>query len=227
MNHPGFLTNVDKIIAWLGFNDKNFFYNKDHYVVDNETFKVSLPGSIVSLNPNAPFIRVQFEKVMDFEASDSSLLSLVGMPTEVINRLMLVNLKNLKSLIGLPRKCGEVVLSNILNPKLLSYQTAESVKCTRLELFERQKISLVGISTVFLPTFRANLEFYDCESGGLELLNMRHNAELDISVDVLVRTPTRPLDIIKKYLSLHNSPDYLMDCCVELIDSGYEQYTQM
>ena len=235
MQHPGFLQDFNKIMAWLAFNDKNFTRNQNFYIIDPLTFEVSVDG-IIMLSESVGFIRVKFKEVQGFEAQNSSLISLLGCPKFTIQRFFISNAKNLLSFDGITEFSNTLVIMNCLCDKLPSYVSIKKATCVHLELFERGKVDLRGMNDVFRISRTASLEYYKGETitapvkevvkGGLEILNLtvNHNEE---SIDVRLRTPKLNLSIIQKYLNKDNPRDYVMDCYMELVDSGHNELAEM
>ena len=225
MQHPGFLQDVNKIMAWLAFNDKNFTVNQHLYIIDALTFEVSVDG-IVKLNESVGFIRVKFKNVQEFDAQNSSLISLIGSP-QCVNRYVISNAKNLLSFEGITKNSNTLLILNCLSSKLPSYASIGKTTCNSLALFERGKVDLCGFNNVFIVLHNASVEYYDVIRGGLEILNMTYNNEYSFDVSVHLRTLTPNLCIIQKYLDKDKPIDYVMDCYMELIDRGYVEFAEM
>lgn len=225
MRHPGFLLDFDKIIAWLGFNDKNYNTNRDLYTYDPHTCEISVDG-IVVLSESVGFIRVKFKEVKGFESKNSSLISLLGSPKHVTQRFLISNAKNLISFEGITEFSNTLTLVNCITPKLPSYISIKKTTCVHLELFEKYQVDLCGINNIFNVVNSAQLLYNDVVKGGLEILNMTVNYEGN-HISVILKNPSARLRIIEKYLNNHNPQDYIMDCYMELIDNGYEALAEM
>ncbi len=221
ITHPGFLKDHDKILAWLGLNDKNYSINAGRYVIDPVTFEVS-GETVAVLLKTSGFIRVKFSKVFYFDCINCALLSLVGMPNVVFSSCVLSDMNHLISFDGLDLECNSLSMINITNKKLLSFDTIKNIKAYVLHIADTNNVSLVGISKKLNVCAEIVLKLPNLSKGGIELLDMTQNNKLKINIS---SNGFIPNEILKKYLSKKDPYNYTMDCMLDFLDNDLEMYT--